>query len=173
MLKFVSRFFGLTLATMLSAGFCSAQSWGTVGFGYDYLLTENTAGNWVSSHGWYLLPTVSITKHVAVFGDFANFYSKGQNIHGDVFGPLYLFTNETRTTPFVFTGIGDIRDSDLGTVTNAFGWVAGGGFLFKLNSWLSLQTIPVEYVMNTAHSSVGNNFLARAGFVITIPKKSH
>lgn len=156
---------------LLSLGNCYAQSWGTVGFGYNYLLTEKPTGNWVSSHGWYALPTVSVTKHLGVFADFTNFYSKGQNIHGYVFGPMYQFTNESRVTPFVFTGAGDVRTSADAVVANNFAWVVGSGFLMKLNSWLSLQTIPVEYVLNTPNSSVGNNFLARAGFVITIPKK--
>jgi hypothetical protein len=41
----------------------------------------------------------------------------------------------------------------------------------RLTRWVSFQTIPVEYVMNTAHYNVGNNFVARAGFALTIPKK--
>jgi hypothetical protein len=33
------------------------------------------------------------------------------------------------------------------------------------------RSIPVEYVMNTANGNVGNNFDARAGLAITVPKK--
>jgi len=98
--------------------------------------------------------------------------AKGQNIHGDVFGPLHAFGNETCYTPFVFVGIGDIRDSGAGILTTSFGFVMGGGLLIRLTRWVSFQTIPIEYVMNTANSQVGNNFVARAGFALAIPKKS-
>jgi hypothetical protein len=154
------------------AGTCFAQSWGSVGVGYNALLTEGGLGNWTTSHGLYALPTFNINEQIGVFADFPNFYSKGQNVHGDVFGPLHAFGNETRYTPFVFVGIGDIRDSRAGNVTNSFGFVVGGGLLIRLTRWVSFQTIPIEYVMNTANSQVGNNFVARAGLALTIPKKS-
>ena len=50
---------------------------------------------------------------------------------------------------------------------------AGAGTFFRLTRWVSFEAIPVEYVMNTAGDSVGNNWVARAGFAITIPKHSH
>ena len=83
---------------------------------------------------------------------------------------MYQFGNETELIPFDLAGIGDIRDSQQGHATNQFGWVAGGGVMYRLNNRLSRQTIPVEYVMNTTGGNVGNNFLARAGFAVTIPK---
>jgi hypothetical protein len=144
-----------------------------VGFdrgGYIYQLTEGTTGHWISTHGWYVLPTFNINKQVGVFADFANFCGKGQNIHLDLFGPFHAFHNKTRYTPFIFTGIGRIRDSNAGTITNSFAWFAGGGLTIRLTRWVSFQTIPIEYVMNTANGNVGNNFAARAGFALTIPK---
>jgi hypothetical protein len=149
---------------------CLAQSWGAVGAGYIYQASEGSKGGWTSSNGWYVLPTFNITKNIGVSADFANFYSKGQNIHVDLFGPVHAFGNRTRFTPFIFTGVGRIRDSKLGVVTNSFAWYAGGGFLIRLTRWVSFQTIPVEYVMNTSGWNVGNNWVARAGFAITIPK---
>jgi hypothetical protein len=160
----------LWLAGFLVSGTCFAQSWGSVGFGYDYLLTKGTTGSWTSTNGWYVLPTFNINKNIGVYADFTNFYSNGQNIHGATFGPFHAFENRTRYTPFVFVGIGNIRASKAGTVTNSFAWLAGGGLLIRLNRWISFETIPVEYVMNTANGSIGNNFVARGGFAITIPK---
>jgi hypothetical protein len=94
-------------------------SWGSVGGGYIYLLTEGTTSHWTSTHGWYVLPTFNINKQVSVFADFANFYGKGQNIHADPFGPIHAFSSKTRYAPFIFTGIGRIRDSRAGTITNS------------------------------------------------------
>jgi hypothetical protein len=117
-----------------------------------------------------VLPAFNINKQVGVSADFANFYSKGQNIHVDLFGFSHAFGNKTRLTPFIFTGVGRIRDSKLDTVRNSFAWYAGAGMLIRLTRWVSFQTIPIEYVMNTAGWNVGNNFVARAGFALTIPK---
>ena len=160
---------------LLLSGTCFAQSWGTVGAGYIYQTSESQGPRsvWTSSNGWYLLPTFNVTKNIGVNADFANFYAKGQNIHVDLFGPYHAFENRTRFTPFVFTGIGRIRASKSGTVSNSFAWYAGAGTLFRLTRWVSFETIPVEYVMNTAGGNVGNNWAARAGFAITIPKRSH
>jgi hypothetical protein len=167
-----NRYWHVPVLTSLLAVPCFAQSSGSVGVGYNYLLTESGAGNWTSSHGWYALPTFNINNQIGVFADFTNFYSKGQNVHGDTFGPLHAFSNETRYTPFIFSGIGDIRASNGGTVTTSFAFVAGGGLLIRLTRWISFQTIPIEYVMNTANSKVGNNVAARVGFALTIPKRS-
>ena len=155
---------------LLLSGTCFAQSWGTVGAGYIYQTTEGPRGGWTSSNGWYLLPTFNINKNIGVNADFANFYSKGQNIHVDLFGPYHAFGNKTRFTPFVFTGVGRIRDSKAGVVNNSFAWYAGAGTFIRLTRWVSFETIPVEYVINSAGGNVGNNFVARAGFAITIPK---
>jgi hypothetical protein len=145
--------------------------WGTVGAGYIYQTSETPTDHWVSSNGWYLLPTFNINKQIGVFADFANFYSKGQNIHVQLFGVLHNFSNRTRVTPFVFTGIGNIRDSYAGSVGDSFTWFAGAGFTVRITRWVAFETIPVEYVMNTANGNVGNNFDARAGFALTIPKR--
>jgi hypothetical protein len=42
--------------------------------------------------------------------------------------------------------------------------------MIRLTRWVSFQTMPVEYVMNTVSGKVGNHFLAGAGFALTIPK---
>jgi hypothetical protein len=161
---------GLLLFGLLLPGACLAQEWGAVGAGYIYQATKGTTGNWTSSNGWYMLPTFNINKQVGVSADFANFYSKDQNVHVQLFGPFHSFSNKTRYTPFVFTGIGHIRDSKAGTITNSFAFYAGGGLMIRLTRWVAFQTIPVEYVMNTANGRAGTNFVARAGLALTIPK---
>ena len=70
----------------------------------------------------------------------------------------------------VFAGVGKVGASDAGSVNNSFAWLVGGGFTILLTRWVSFQTIPVEYVMNTPNGNVGNDFLARAGIAVTIPK---
>jgi hypothetical protein len=50
------------------------------------------------------------------------------------------------------------------------GWCGGGGLMIRLTRRLSFETIPVEYVINTANGYVGNNIVARAGFAIAFPK---
>ena len=158
---------------LLLSGTCFAQSWGTVGAGYIFQTSEGPKSQWSPSNGWYILPTFDLTKNIGVNADFANFYAKGQNIHVDLFGVYHAFGNRTRLTPFVFTGVGRIRDSKAGVVANSFAWYAGAGTFFRLTRWVSFEAIPVEYVMNTAGDNVGNNWVARAGFAITIPKHSH
>lgn len=145
-------------------------SWGSVGAGYIYQTSETPTGGWIGFNGWYVLPTFNVSKQVSVFGDFANLYAKHQNIHVDLFGPFHPFANKTRVTPFVFVGVGLIRDSKAGTVSHSFAFLTGAGLLVRITRWVSFQTIPVEYVMNTAGWNVGNNFDARAGFALTIPK---
>lgn len=160
----------LWLAGFLLAGTCFAQTWGSASAGYIYQATETPTGHWVSFHGWYGLGTYNITDRVSLFGDFPNFYAAGQNLHVQLYGVSYSFTNKTRYTPFVFIGPGFIRSSNAGAVNYSFAWCVGGGLLIRLTRWVSFQTIPVEYVMNTANWNVGNNFDARAGFTLTIPK---
>lgn len=163
---------GLLLFGLLLPGACFAQEWGSVGGGYIYQLTEGTTGHWTSTHGWYALWTFNINKQVDVSADFANFYGKGQNIHVQLYGPFHAFSNKTRYTPFVFIGPGYIRDSSAGTITHSFAWCVGSGVTIRLTRWVSFQTIPVEYVMNTVNYNVGSNFVARVGLALTIPKSS-
>ena len=160
----------LWLAGFLLAGTCFAQTWGSAGGGYIYQVSETSTGHWVSSNGWYGLGTYNINKQVGLFADFANFYTTGQNIHVQLYGVLHAFGNKTRFTPFIFLGPGFIRNSYVGAVNYSFAWCVGGGLLIRLTRWVSFQTIPVEYVMNTANGNVGNNFVARAGFALTVPK---
>jgi hypothetical protein len=155
---------------LLLSGTCFAQSLGSVGAGYDYLVTKGANGSWTSTNGWYVLPTFNINKNIGVFADFTNFYGSGKNIHGTTFGPLHAFGNKSRYTPFIFAGIGKVRASDAGSVNNSFAWLVGGALTVRITRWVSFQTIPVEYVMNTPNGNVGNNFLARAGLALTIPK---
>ena len=177
-LKFALSLFALTLFFGAAA---QAQDkpaeWGSLGGGYIYQIS-GVSGHWPSTHGWYVLPTFNINKNVGVFADFANFYGKGanfvgngQNIHVELYGVSHGFHNRTRLTPFVFTGPGFIRNSYAGTVTHSFAWCGGAGLTVRLTRWVSFQTIPVEYVLNTANGNVGNNFVARAGFALTIPRK--
>jgi hypothetical protein len=165
------------LLIAFSCGVAHAQDketegdWGSVGAGYIYQTSETPTGHWISSNGWYVLPTFNINQQIGVFGDFANFYSQRQNIHVQLFGALHAFSNRTRVTPFLFTGIGNIRDSNAGSINDSFAWCAGAGFTVRVTRWVAFQAIPVEYVMNTANGNVGNNFVARAGLALTIPKR--
>jgi len=88
-----------------------------------------------------VLPTFNINKQVSVFGDFANLYAKHQNIHVDLFGPFHPFANKTRFTPFIFVGVGRIRDSKSGAISNSFAFLTGGGLLIRITPWVSFQTI--------------------------------
>jgi hypothetical protein len=146
-------------------------SWGSVGAGYLYQVTKDPSGNWTSTNGWYVLPTFNINKQVGVFADFANLYGNGQNVHVELYGAFHPINNRTRLTPFVFTGPGFVRDSNAGAITTSFAWCGGAGLLVRMTRFVSFQTIPVEYVVNTANGNVGNNFDARAGLVLNIPKK--
>jgi hypothetical protein len=160
----------LCVAGFLLSRTCFAQSWGSAGGGYIYQLTESAPAHWTSSHGWYGLGTFNISEQVGLFADFANFYATGQNIHVQLYGVFHAFGNRTRFTPFIFIGPGFIRNSKAGTVNYSLAACAGGGLLIRLTRWVSFETIPVEYVMNTANWNVGNNFVSRAGFALTFPK---
>jgi len=171
-LKFVVLFIALAV-------FCSAVApaqekqidWGSVGGGYLSQFTEGSTGDWTSTHGWYVLPTFNINKQVGVFADFANLSGKDKNAHVEFYGVFHGFANKTRLTPFIFTGPGYIRASSDGTISHSLGWCGGGGLTIRLTPRLSFETIPVEYVINTANGNVGNNIVGRAGFVIALPKR--
>lgn len=157
--------------------FCGAAlqgqetSWGSVGGGYIYQFNDGTNGQWTSTRGWYVLPTFNVTKQVGAFADFANFYGKNQNVHAEFYGAAHGFSNRTRFTPSVFIGPGFIRDSYSGNITHSFAWCTGVGLSVRLTQLVSLHTIPIEYVDNTANGHTGSNFVLRVGFALTIPKK--
>jgi hypothetical protein len=144
---------------------------GSIGGGYIYQFTQGTTGQWTSSQGWYVLPTFNINKQVGVFADFANFYAKNQNAHVELYGALHGFLNKSRYTPFVFIGPGFIRDSYEGNITHSFAWCTGAGLSVRITKFVAFQTIPIEYVDNTANGNTGNNLVLRAGFAFTIPKQ--
>jgi hypothetical protein len=145
--------------------------WGGVGGGYIYQFTDGANGHWANTQGWYVLPTFQVTKHVSAFADFANFYGTRQNVHIELFGAAHGFGNKTRYTPFIFIGPGFIRDSYAGDIAHSFAWCTGAGLTVRLTRLVSFQTIPVEYVDNTASGNTGRNLALRAGFVLAIPKK--
>jgi hypothetical protein len=118
-----------------------------------------------------VLPTFNVNKQVGVFADFANVYAKDENVHVEFFGVFHGFANKTRLTSLIFTGPGYIRASSSGTIGHSLGWCGGGGLIVPLTRRLLFETIPVEYVINTANGNVGNNIVARAGFAITFPKR--
>ena len=170
--KFVASFIALTVSCSAVAPAQEKQiDWGSVGGGYLSQLTEGTTGDWTSTHGWYVLPTVNINRQVGVFADSANVYGTGENVHVEFYGVFHGFGNKTRLTPLIFTGPGYIRASSAGTISHSLGWCGGGGLTIRLTRRLSFETIPVEYVINTANGSVGNNIVARVGFAITFPKR--
>jgi hypothetical protein len=170
--KFVVSFIALAVSCSAVAPAQEKQiDWGSVGGGYISQLTEGTTGDWTSTHGWYVLPTFNINRQVGVFADFANLYSKDENVHVEFYGVFHGFGNKTRLTPFIFTGPGYIRASSAGTRSHSLGWCGGGGLMIRLTQRLSFEAIPVEYVINTANGNVGNNIDTRAGFAITFPKR--
>jgi hypothetical protein len=168
----------LVASLMGSTFICSAMApaqqraaeWGSVGAGYIYQFTEGSASRWSSSQGWYVLPTLNITKSVGAFADFASFYARDQNAHAEFYGAFHGFSNPSRYTPFIFIGPGFIRASDRGNVAHSFAWCTGVGLTVRLTRLVSFQTIPIEYVDNTANGNTGNNFVLRAGLALTIPK---
>jgi len=170
--KFVVSFIALTVSCSAVAPAQEKQiDWGSVRGGYYYQLSEGTTGDWTSTHGWYVLSTFNINRQVGVFANFANLYGKDKNIHVEFYGVFHGFANKTRLTPFILTGPGYIRASSAGTISHSLGWCGGGGLTVRLTPRLSFETIPVEYVINTANGNVGNNIVARAGFEITLPKR--
>jgi hypothetical protein len=170
--EFVVSFIALALSCSTVAPAQEKQiDWGSVGGGYLSQLTEGTTGDWTSTHGWYVLPTFNINRQVGVSADFANLSGKDKNAHVEFYGVFHGFANKTRLTPFIFTGPGYIRASSAGTISHSLGWCGGDGLTIRLTPRLSFETIPVEYVINTASGNVGNNIVARAGFVIALPKR--
>jgi hypothetical protein len=159
-----------SLFRILCGAEAHAQDWGSLGGGYIYQLTEGTTGHWTSTQGWYVLPTFNINKQIGVFADFANLYGRDENVYVEFYGVFHGFANKTRLTPFIFTGPSYIRASSTGTISHSLGWCGGGGLMIPLTRRLLFETIPVEYVNNTANGDVGNNIVARAEFAITFPK---
>lgn len=161
----------VALAVFFGAGARAQDTLGSVGAGYIYQFSQGPGGGWTSTRGRYALPTYNINQDIGVFADFANFYNKGRNLHVQLFGAFHAFGNRSRFTPFVFIGPGHIRDSYAGTVSYSFAWCWGRGLNVRLTRWVTFQTIPVDYVMNTANGNPASNFGMRTGFALTLPKK--
>jgi hypothetical protein len=162
----------ILLVTAISAS-GAAQS-GAVSAGYTYLRTPTGNGDHANLNGWYFIPSVNLNKWFGVFADFTNFYgtSRGSNltVHGFTFGPMVSWTNRTRITPVAFTEAGLVRSDLAGNVTDAFGWVVGGGLEVKMNSHMNLQVIPAEYILTRANGTNNNNYTMKIGLTFPLKK---
>ena len=166
----------VTLAAMAGRS-CFAQTdpnhHGSITGAYEYLDAQGSSGQYTSLHGFDVVPALAIGKNTDVFFSFNGFYKQKEHVNGFTGGPLYKLHAVGRVTPFGFTEIGDSRTSLSGMVTNAFTFVLGGGVLIKLDSHVSLQLIPAEYVLTLPHGNVATNYNALIGFTFPVGHKKY
>lgn len=166
--------FVIVIATLVAmAGrTCLAQTdpdhHGSITGAYEYLDAQGSSGQYTSLHGFDVVPALAISKNTDVFFSFNGFYKQREHVNGFTGGPLYKLHAIGRVTPLGFTEIGSSRTSLSGTVTNAFTFVLGGGILIKLDSHVSLELIPAEYVLTLPHGNIATNYNALVGFSIPV-----
>src|SRR5215469_12146618 len=79
---------------------------GALGIGWTYLWADQGAGVRVSLNGWYVRPSVNLSKGYSVFTNFTNYYGankKGSiNSHGFTLGLGKQFFPEAKVKPTIF-----------------------------------------------------------------------
>jgi hypothetical protein len=148
---------------------------GALSFGYIYIASEEAPGTWqYHLHGFFGIPQINVNHWLSFIGDFTSSYNTSAGAHENVQvrlgGIAFTAKSGAKMSPFGFTDVGVVRDSNDGTVTFSPAFAVGGGFGIKLTKRVGLLFIPGEYIKTwppTGPNNTLNNFTARFG--ITLP----
>ncbi|MGI4756400.1 MAG: hypothetical protein ACRYGF_06070 [Janthinobacterium lividum] len=150
---------------------------GTLAAGWAYLFADQGTGTHRNLNGWLIKPTYNLPAGWAVYFDASNYYGKNSkgsiNLHTYSVGVSKEVFAKPRLKPALFLQMGDSRNSNAGSVVNAYALLTGINFTTPLRSWVSLSIIPAEYVFTYPDGDPRNSYNAKVSLVFPIGKKGH
>lgn len=147
----------------------------TISVGYAYLWADQGMGDHRNLNGWLAKPTFNIANGWAAYLDASNYYgrnSKGSvNLHTYSLGVSKEVLTKEHLKPALFLQMGDSRNSNAGSVVNAYALLTGINLTTPLNKWVSLSVIPAEYVFTYPDGDARHSYNAKVSLVFPIGKK--
>lgn len=142
---------------------------GTLAAGYAYLWADQGMGDHRSLNGWLIKPTINLAQGWAVYADASNYYGKNSkgsiNLHTYSLGVSKEVLAQPKLKPSLFLQMGDSRNSNAGTIVNAYALLTGINLTTPLRSWVSLSVIPAEYVFTYPNGEGRHSYNAKASLV--------
>lgn len=149
---------------------------GTLSAGWAYLFADQGTGTHSNLNGWLVKPTYNLPQGWAVYLDASNYYgrnSKGSiNLHTYSLGVSKEVFARPRLKPALFLQMGDSRNSNAGSIVNAYALLTGINFTTPLRSWVSLSIIPAEYVFTYPDGDPRNSYNAKVSLVFPVGHKA-
>ncbi len=147
---------------------------GTISAGYAYLWADQ-GGYHRSVNGWLVKPTINLQDGWAVYFDASNYYGanrKGSlNLHTYSLGVSKEVLARPQLKPALFLQMGDSRNSNAGSIVNAYALLTGVNFTTPINKYVSLSVIPLEYVYTHPDGENRNSYNAKFALVFPFGKK--
>ncbi|MFN2977092.1 hypothetical protein [Terriglobus aquaticus] len=147
---------------------------GTISVGYAYLWADQ-GGYHRNLNGWLAKPTFNLANGWAVYADASNYYGanrKGSvNAHTYTLGVSKEILPKPKLKPALFLQMGDSRNSNAGSVVNAYALLTGINVTTPLTKWVSLSIIPAEYVYTHPDGENRNSYNAKVALVFPFGKK--
>jgi hypothetical protein len=147
---------------------------GTISVGYAYLWADQ-GGYHRNLNGWLAKPTFNLANGWAVYADASNYYGanrKGSvNLHTYSLGVSKEVMAKPKLKPALFLQMGDSRNSNAGSVVNAYALLTGINLTTPLTKWVSLSIIPAEYVYTHPDGDNRNSYNAKFSLVFPFGKK--
>lgn len=147
---------------------------GTISVGYAYLWADQ-GGYHRNLNGWLAKPTFNLANGWAVYADASNYYGanrKGSvNLHTYSLGVSKEVLAKPKLKPALFLQMGDSRNSNAGSVVNAYALLTGINLTTPLTKWVSLSIIPAEYVYTHPDADNRNSYNAKFSLVFPFGKK--
>ena len=148
---------------------------GSLSVGYAYLWADQGVGYHSNLNGWLVKPTINIANGWAAYIDASNYYGKNRkgsiNLHTYSLGVSREVFAKPKLKPSLFLQMGDSRNSNAGSVVNAYALLTGVNFVTPLRKWVSLSVIPAEYVFTYPDGDPRNSFNAKFALVFPVGKK--
>lgn len=123
---------------------------------------------------WLVKPTFDIANGWEACLDAANYHEETAkaiiNLHVSVNVSKQVFARE-KLKPAFFLQTGDCRNSNAGSVMNAFALLTGISFTTPLIKSVSLSVVPVEYVSAYPNGDGRHSYSAKLPLVFPLAKK--
>ena len=145
---------------------------GTISTGWAYLYADQGTGTHSNLNGWLIKPTYNLPQGWAVYLDASNYYGKNAkgsiNLHTYSLGVSKEVFAKPKLKPALFLQMGDSRNSNAGTIVNAYALLTGINLTTPLRSWVSLSIIPAEYVFTYPDGDPRNSYNAKVSLVFPV-----
>ncbi len=107
--------------------------------------------------------------------DASNYYGKNSkgsiNLHTYSLGVSKEVFAKPKLKPALFLQMGDSRNSNAGTIVNAYALLTGINLTTPLRPWVSLSIIPAEYVFTYPNGDPRNSYNAKVSLVFPVGHK--